>query len=512
MTNFTLIDFLDTVRAGMALATEKRVNMIAEETNEATFLTLNFQTKHSEIISNMYNMGRLHRNIKVRNFYQDYYSCEVSNKSHLELQENSLQEEGCYFYKDERPNSNGYRYYDLDGNYLKYKSFDEFLNLLFIDYQSENMQRTHKVEYNAEGKKVREIRYNLSTNKPTLEKYYDINGDCFLSIWINSQGGRTKCFLHRENKSFSTINQMYSFWVEKQLIDEPSPTLMLDELNLLPIFRDVNIPCFKVITLHSTHLEKPYTKGAPMRRVYKEIFDNSDEFDAVVFLTPEQKNDVEEVYGKKDNFHVIPHSVSIDQATNFKEVVSRNSKSIITLGRLEENKNISDGIKAFKIVVDRINDAEYHIYGYGKEKENLQNLINELNLENNVFIHDFIHDVNKELQRHACSLVTSKYEAFCLVIMESLANKTPVISYNTKYGPELLIRHGVDGCLVEYGNYERVASHIIELMQDTEKQKLYSSNALDIYNRFSYKLYKERWISLISTTPAKTGLFHKFFR
>lgn len=41
--NFILIDFLDEVRSGMALATERRANMVATERGAVSFLTLNFQ-------------------------------------------------------------------------------------------------------------------------------------------------------------------------------------------------------------------------------------------------------------------------------------------------------------------------------------------------------------------------------------------------------------------------------------------------------------------------------------
>lgn len=499
---FILIDFLDIVRSGMALATEKRANLIAQEKHDVTFITLNYQKNHYQIIQKMYDIGRLNRNVDVINFYQYYYinssACDnVNNVNNINnISELHLHEEGLYHHKDERPNTNGYRYYDFDGNYVKYKLFDNEYNLEFIDYQSYNMQRTHRIEFH-NGKKVREIKYNLITNKPLFEKYYDCNEKCFLSLWINSQGKYTKAILHSENKAFNDIENMYAYWINKIVSKSNSPIVMLDELNLLSIFRKVTVNCSKIITLHNTHLDKPYTKDAPLRRVYKEIFDSLDEYNAIVFLTNEQKEDVEELYGNNFNFHVIPHAVTFDKSI-LNPNIKRNPKSAVTLARLEDSKNIQDGIKAFKIVTENIPDAEYHIYGYGSKKKELLSLIKNLHLENNVFIHDFTHNANEEFQKHACSIMTSNFEGFCLVIMESLANRTPVVSYKTKYGPESLIRNGEDGFLVDFKNYDEIAKNVITIMSDKNIQESLSKNAEDIYDRFSYELYRDRWINLLS--------------
>ncbi|MCC2134153.1 glycosyltransferase [Bacillus licheniformis] len=495
--NFILIDFLDEVRSGMALATERRANMVATERGEVSFLTLNFQNNHEHIISRMKERGRLAENIEVYNFHEHFYNLpeRISNKD--KSPELGLVEDGLSHYIDERPNTNGYRYYDKDGNYVKYKLFDEEMRLKFIDYRDLNLQRTHRVEYDLNGRKRREIRYNLQNNKPAFEKYYDINEECYLSVWVNSSGKRTKCVIHAGiNKAFNHITDAHVYWVESVLKDYTNPFLMLDELGLLDVFRKVSNDCYKIVTLHNTHLDKPHVKGSPYRRVYKEIFDHRDEFDAIVFLTEEQKRDVEEDYGKDKRFVVVPHAVTLDKDEILDESIERNPKSAITLARLEDSKNIADGIRAFRIVVDTIKEAEYHIFGYGKEKENLQALIKELKLENNVYIHGFTHNVNREIQKHGLSIMTSRFEGFCLVIMESLANQTPVVSYRTKYGPETLIRDGKDGYLTEYNNYEEVAEQVIELMLDSKKQKKFAKNSLDVYKRFSYARYKKNWLGL----------------
>ncbi|WP_235445786.1 hypothetical protein, partial [Gulbenkiania mobilis] len=50
----------------------------------------------------------------------------------------------------------------------------------------------------------------------------------------------------------------------------------------------------------------------------------------IVFLTEEQKRDVEEDYGKDKRFVVVPHAVTLDKDEILDESIERNPKSAIT--------------------------------------------------------------------------------------------------------------------------------------------------------------------------------------
>ena len=65
-------------------------------------------------------------------------------------------------------------------------------------------------------------------------------------------------------------------------------------------------------------------------------------------------------------------------------------------------------------------------------------------------------------------LLTSLYEGFALVIQESIANGTPVISYDIKYGPRDMIQDGVNGYLVEDGNIDQLAECIHKYLSKSD--------------------------------------------
>lgn len=494
--HFVLIDFLDTRRSGMALATERRINMLAAESADVTVISLDLQPDHADVISALRDRGRLHDKVAVINFYAYWFdaAAPVPAAADPEL---LLDEPGFRHYPDVQRGTANQRYYDDTGRYAKYKAFDAEQRLVFVDYQSDNLQRTHRVEYNSDGRRIRETRFNLQTNKPAFERYFDRAGGCFLSVWVNGSGQRTKSVLHPRGLGAETLDDIYVAWTNEQLAAAAAETVvMLDELRLLPVFRQLSA-ARKVITLHNSHLEKPYVKGATVRRVYREIFDDASSYDAIVFLTEQQKVDVEELLdGPRDNFWVIPHAVPEPAESDTEPAPERHAHSAITLARMEDSKNIADAIRAFRIVADELPDAAYHVYGYGSKRSELNALVHELSLESNVFVHDFIDSVDDELRRHACSVMTSRFEGFCLAILESLGNATPALSYRVKYGPEELVQHDVNGYLVEPGNYRQLAAYLLRVFGNLDLQQRLSAGCRTVHQTYSPAAFRERWLAL----------------
>ncbi|MFW5888116.1 MAG: glycosyltransferase [Patescibacteria group bacterium] len=111
----------------------------------------------------------------------------------------------------------------------------------------------------------------------------------------------------------------------------------------------------------------------------------------------------------------------------------------INIGRLHEQKGQKYLIRAFKQVVDHKKDSKLVIIGEGELKNELHNLIRELNLENNVFLLGRKDNVYKYLARSNCFVLSSLWEGLPNTLIEALAVGLPAISTDCPTGPREII-------------------------------------------------------------------------
>ena len=162
-------------------------------------------------------------------------------------------------------------------------------------------------------------------------------------------------------------------------------------------------------------------------------------------------------------------SISSDELEKLNTILP--SKSfIIAVGRLTEAKDFATLIKAFKKVRKK-NDLSLLILGEGKLRKELLNLINELGLENDVFLPGFVKYPQFFIKRASLLVMSSKWEGFGNVIVEALGVGTPVVSTDCPSGPREILENGKYGKLVPVGNYSLMAEAIntsINLKHDHE--------------------------------------------
>jgi glycosyltransferase involved in cell wall biosynthesis len=148
-----------------------------------------------------------------------------------------------------------------------------------------------------------------------------------------------------------------------------------------------------------------------------------------------------------DNTFTIYNPIDTDKVSQLKdELLPSQEKEIfdsgfifINIGRLHEQKGQKHLIRAFKQVVDYKKDSKLVIVGEGELKNELYNLIRELNLENNVFLLGRKDNVYKYLARSNCFVLTSLWEGLPNTLIEAIAVGLPVISTDCPTGPREII-------------------------------------------------------------------------
>ena len=104
-------------------------------------------------------------------------------------------------------------------------------------------------------------------------------------------------------------------------------------------------------------------------------------------------------------------------------------------------KGFELAVKAFHLFAGNNSDAEMIIIGRGPEKKRIENLILELNLEDRVFVLDWMErkDLFKQMRRSDVFLFASFRDGGGAVVVEAMASGLPVICLNTA-GPGFHIK------------------------------------------------------------------------
>lgn len=216
-------------------------------------------------------------------------------------------------------------------------------------------------------------------------------------------------------------------------------------------------------------------------------------FDHMVVLTKEDK---ERNWKNKKNISIIPNplmpKINLISST-------LNQKKIITIGRFEEQKNISSLIRAFSIVVKVYPDWILEIYGEGSQRQQLSEQISNFQLEDNIKLMGISMEPEVKMKEASVFVLSSKFEGFGLVIIEAMACGVPVVSYDCPCGPKDIISNGIDGFLVPLGNEKKLAEKIIYLIEHPDFRRKMGVAAVDKSKKYTLDKIIPLWMSLFQS-------------
>lgn len=516
-----LINSIDIERGGLTRASLKQASFFAEMGYETKMVTFNFNPKYPLIRKKLVEMNKVHKDVTILNMYEELEGHDEHLLINKQTYRPSLEQLTNGLPYDKRSGHNAFRVYN-NGIYVKYISFHGNGTLDFIDFFNENRYRTKREVYDPWGNLKKVTYMDFPLNKPRQIIYLDNDNNVYCTQWNNPKTGKVQRILlfNKDGSIAKTyVNDDISHKVDwlnqivNRITDQKiaiiSDTRSTDDV-LLNFKHDRAV---KIWRLHSTHLDTPYTEDSGIAPRLINQFKYMDTFDAAVFLTDEQKNDVEKIVEKNVNFHVVPHyheSPDSPKKFFFKSLVNKteiNEKLAVVVSRLSTLKRIDHIIRAFEIVVKEIPDAQLEIWGKGDQEIALKTLISDLDLASNVYLKGYTNTPDQIYKKGLFSILTSKSEGFALSVLESMYNRTPVISYKIKYGPTDMIVDNENGYLVDNEDISLLAEKMISMFKDPERSKKMGENARRyIDQHFNKNIYKEKWLNVINS--ALENKFH----
>ena len=176
---------------------------------------------------------------------------------------------------------------------------------------------------------------------------------------------------------------------------------------------------------------------------------------------------------------------------------SPSSLKILSVGRLVPGKRHDLLIQAFAdIAVDRP-EWSLEIIGDGPLKNELQRQIQTAELTSRVRLSPAQKDLADAYRSAAVFASASESEGFPNTLLEAMAYGLPAVCCDCLSGPAEIIRHEMDGLLVENGNRTQFAAALARLMDRFEERRQMARRATEVRRRFGKARILEMWNRLL---------------
>jgi GalNAc-alpha-(1->4)-GalNAc-alpha-(1->3)-diNAcBac-PP-undecaprenol alpha-1,4-N-acetyl-D-galactosaminyltransferase len=169
---------------------------------------------------------------------------------------------------------------------------------------------------------------------------------------------------------------------------------------------------------------------------------------------------------------------------------------IISIGRLDQQKDHKTLIRSFSHLLKTHPDLTLTIYGEGRERPNLETLITSLNLQNKVHLPGTTQNIQEALLNADLFIFPSHYEGFPNALCEAMAVGLPVIASNCS-GITDILRDGIDGRLFPIGDENALTKITLELLEDPVQCESLGTHAKEVSTRFSPTRVFAMWDNLL---------------
>ena len=176
-------------------------------------------------------------------------------------------------------------------------------------------------------------------------------------------------------------------------------------------------------------------------------------------------------------------------------------KYVLCVGRMDDN------VKQFKHAIECYNNSTLHsknihlvILGQGKLKQSLEAYARLSIQSKKIHFMGFVPNPYAYFNNSEFLVVTSKLEGFPMVLIESLACETPVVSYDCPTGPREIIQHEKNGLLVKANDKQMMTDAMNRMVQDNGLYNKLRANAKSSVAYLTMDKIAAEWQSLIEDT------------
>ena len=237
---------------------------------------------------------------------------------------------------------------------------------------------------------------------------------------------------------------------------------------LTPICKRLSLP----IVLHFHGIDASANEIiTTWRQAYREAFHYAG---ATVAVSQKMRDDLIQLGAPPERVVICPYGFS---PARFQQAdINSNDPILLAVGRLVEKKSPINTLRAFSVVAQQHKKALLQVVGDGPLRERCVQFVQEHGLQDRVrFMGPLDHDqVAMHMKKarifvqHSVRAPNGDCEGTPVAIIEALACGLPVVSTKHAGIPDV-VQHGQSGWLVDEGDFESMARHILDLLNNNDR-------------------------------------------
>ena len=230
-------------------------------------------------------------------------------------------------------------------------------------------------------------------------------------------------------------------------------------------------------------------------RAYERVLRNILYYGAtkIVFQTEDVKSCFPLTLIRKSVVISNPISDSLPEAS----LNNNRERSIITAGRLTEQKNHKLLIDAFKEFENLHQGYCLRIFGDGELKKQLQEYIDISGLQEKAYLEGFTTDLYGELQKGGMYVSSSNWEGISNSLVEAMAMGIPTIATDCPMGgSRMFIDNMKNGILVPVDDKEALVKAMSYVADNADAVRVMSEKAIEIREKIAVERIAKQWLEL----------------
>ena len=244
--------------------------------------------------------------------------------------------------------------------------------------------------------------------------------------------------------------------------------------------------------IYSERNDPNKTNQGKIEKICRKIVENGATY--IVFQTNGAKMCYSEKVQRKSGIILNPVELNKIPVRTLENI---NYSEIVSVGRLESQKNQELLIDAFSLVSQKHKDVILKIFGEGSLKNKLQNRIDELGLTDKVLLMGAKSDVLERIKESFFFVLSSDFEGLPNSLIEAMCMGMPCISTDCSPGGARQLLGNERGLIVPCGYKEELAEAINMYLENKDIAMRYGEEAYKLRDEIESHTVAKEWINLI---------------